>query len=458
MIRARFERLRQALLKGHERSVKAKFQIIYSILIKGVNISIGFIQVPLILSYLGETKYGLWLTIGSVVGWFSFLDVGLGNGMRNQLGAAFVRNDLAEGRRLVSSAYYAIGIISVCMFFIFAVANHFIDWEAVLSAPSGLSTDLRLVVLVVFGLFCIRFVLKLVGIVFIADQRPALNNVIVPLGSMLSLLCIVLAIALDIQPTILLVGTAITGPIVLVYLGASFYAYFGSYSELRPSLSLIDKTKIRGLVGLGVKFFILQAGQVIIYTTDNMIVSRLFGPSEVTLYFIPHKYFSIITMGFNILMVPMWSAFTNANEQNDVEWIKKTIRKLMNVWLAFLGLSVVLVIVSPFAFRLWIGADTADRIPMMLSVLMSVFVSLNTFTSIFINYLNGVGKVQVQLLVMVLAAGLNIPLSVYLGSNLGLGSSGVILASIICLAMFAVIVPVQYSKLINGRANGIWLK
>lgn len=458
MITRRFERLRSTLLKGHERSVKAKFQIIYSIFIKGINISIGFVQVPLILAYLGETKYGLWLTIGSVVGWFSFLDVGLGNGLRNQLGSAFAKNDFAEGRKLVSSAYYAIGLISVCMFVIFAVANQFIDWETLLSAPSGLLYDLRLVILVVFGLFCLRFVLKLVGMVFMADQRPALNNVIVPLGSVLSLACIVMAILLDARPTILLVGTAITAPIVLVYLGASFYAYFGSYSKLRPSIDLIDRTKIRSLVGLGVKFFILQAGQVIIYTTDNMIVSRLFGPSEVTLYFIPHKYFSIITMGFNILMVPMWSAFTNAHEQNDVAWIQKTVRKLMKVWVGFLGLSVLLVVVSPFAFRLWVGEETASRIPLMLSVLMAVFVVLNTFTSIFINYLNGVGKVQVQLLVMILSAGLNIPLSVYLGSNLGLGSSGVILASIICLAMFAVIVPMQYSKLINGSAKGLWLK
>lgn len=63
--------------KGHERTIKAKKQIAYSFIIKGISIVIGFVFVPLILGYLDPERYGIWLTLSSVVTWFPFFEIGL---------------------------------------------------------------------------------------------------------------------------------------------------------------------------------------------------------------------------------------------------------------------------------------------------------------------------------------------------------------------------------------------
>ena len=81
------------LLKGHERSVKAKKNILGSILIKGFSILISLIVVPLTINYINPSRYGIWLTLSSIVGWFSFFDIGLTQGLRNKFAEAKAKGE-----------------------------------------------------------------------------------------------------------------------------------------------------------------------------------------------------------------------------------------------------------------------------------------------------------------------------------------------------------------------------
>ncbi len=72
------------LNKGHIRSIGAKKNIFASFVIKGSSIIVGLFLVPLTINYLSPTKYGIWITLSSIIGWFSFFDIGLGNGLRNK--------------------------------------------------------------------------------------------------------------------------------------------------------------------------------------------------------------------------------------------------------------------------------------------------------------------------------------------------------------------------------------
>lgn len=63
---------------GHERSLRAKKNVLASLLFKGFNIRIGLLLVPAILHYPGQTRYGVWLALISVISWFGFMNLGLG--------------------------------------------------------------------------------------------------------------------------------------------------------------------------------------------------------------------------------------------------------------------------------------------------------------------------------------------------------------------------------------------
>ena len=74
--------------KGHERSIKAKKNIISSFVIQGISIGISLIMIPITLSYVNASQYGIWLTLSSIVTWFSFFDIGLTQGLRNKFAEA----------------------------------------------------------------------------------------------------------------------------------------------------------------------------------------------------------------------------------------------------------------------------------------------------------------------------------------------------------------------------------
>ena len=75
----------------HERTRLVQKNIILSFLIKGLSIAIGLVFVPLTINYIDAERYGIWLTLSSIIIWFNFFDLGLGNGLRNKLVEAIVK-------------------------------------------------------------------------------------------------------------------------------------------------------------------------------------------------------------------------------------------------------------------------------------------------------------------------------------------------------------------------------
>lgn len=443
--------------EGHVRTLRAKKHIAFSFILKGISIAVGFLMVPLLIEYLDKERYGVWLTIGSIVGWVSFMDMGLGHGLRNRFGEAKSLGDDKLARTYVSTAYLSIAALVSLILVIFLSVNSFLNWQMLLNTSVVPNSELALVVGITFLFFVLRFQFGLIGMILLADQRPAINNLFGPTGNLCALI-IVYVLFRTSESSLFNVALVLASCPTLVLVTANFVLFNNQYRQYRPAIRFFDYSKLKSIMGLGLKFFVLQAGQIIIYTTDNMIISQLLGPQEVTIYFIPFKYFSLITMGFSIIMLPMWSAFTEANVNDDVDWIKGTIGKLMKVWGAFVLVAIIMIGLSRFVFTIWLGEEIAHQVPTLLSILMALFVCVSTFSTIFLNYLNGVGKVNVQLLTITVVAGSNIPLSIYFARDLGLNSSGVILASIVCMLCFAILTPIQSRLILSGKANGIWNK
>ena len=81
----------------------------------------------------------------------------------------------------------------------------------------------------------------------------------------------------------------------------------------------------------------------------------------------------------------------------------------------------------------------------------------NIYTSLGIRpVINGIGKIRISLYLSLFIGVVNIPLSVFLARNAGMGVSGVIAATLICVLLGSVFAPIQYYKIINKKDRGIW--
>ena len=168
----------QKLIKNQNRTTNAINNILASLVIKGFNISIGFVMVPLTIHYLTKYKYGIWITLSELVGWFYLFDIGLGNGFRNKFAEALAKNDEKEAKTYVSTTYFILGIISTIIFLLFLAVNPFIEWTKILNCTPELLGEISTLVLFVVGAFCMQFVLQLMKIILTADQKPALGDFI----------------------------------------------------------------------------------------------------------------------------------------------------------------------------------------------------------------------------------------------------------------------------------------
>jgi O-antigen/teichoic acid export membrane protein len=240
----------------------------------------------------------------------------------------------------------------------------------------------------------------------------------------------------------------------LVLAASTIWFFNGQYKPYRPSVRSIDFSKAKDLFNLGVKFFIIQIAAILLYQTNAMIIAQLFGPAMVTPYNVAFKYFGVLMMGFMIIVSPFWGAFIEAWTKQDIAWIQNIIKRLMKLWLVIVAIGLIMLVFSGFIFHAWIGKTFA--VPILISVLTLSWVLINAWNGIFSNFLNGVGKLRIQLYLGISAALINIPLALLLGKYMGI--AGVLLANVILGLTQVVIYPLQYRKILSNKATGNWNK
>jgi O-antigen/teichoic acid export membrane protein len=434
------------------RTNKIQKNIIASFFLKGGSMLISLLLVPLTLSYLNSYEYGVWLTLSSVLTWIYVLDIGLGNGLRNKLTEALALGDKRMAKTYVSTTFISLFLIISFVYILFILVQNWLNWSSILNVDPDKISNLNEVVTIVFAFFCINFVLKIVGNIFMAYQQPAVNDLIYFLGNLLSF--VLIYISTKLFPGSLMKVAVIFSATPIFVLLCAYPIVFYKHRDIIPSIYFLKFKYLKDLMSLGFQFFIIQISCVIVFMTSNFIISKLFGPDQVTSYNIAFKYFSIVTIGFTIILAPIWSAVTDAYTRGDLEWIKKQIKKLLVIWGLFLLLTIVMILVSSFVYSFWMGKEI--KISMSLSVLCGIYVTISNWNNVFAFFINGVGKVRLQLYSSILSGVLYIPLAVYLGKQIGV--AGVILAMCLSLFISSIWFPVQYWKIVSNKAKGIWNK
>jgi O-antigen/teichoic acid export membrane protein len=437
----------------HERTLRAQKNIIAMTVFKGINIVTGFVLVPLTLHYLNPTNYGLWMTLSSIIGWFSFFDIGLGNGLRNKYAEAVARGNYEKARIYVSTTYIFLAGIIGFVFLAFLVVHHFINWYKIFNTTPAITENLGIVVLTTFAFFCLRFVFGLIGTILTADQKPATSSLIEVFNNILAL-GIIWVLVKTTAGSLLYLSIAVGASSAGVPFIFSIWLYSKRYRFIRPSIRSVQKGYARELVSLGIRFFILQAGFIITFSTSNILITQLFSPADVTPYAIAYKYYNLISMAFSILLAPFWSAYTEAYTRGDFIWIRRTFIFLKKMWCLMAILTLAMSLGANTFYRLWVGKSIS--IPIGISVSMGLYVLLNGWCNIYVNFINGTGKIQIQFYAAIITSIINIPLTLILVRLFNCGIPGVILAPTICMLPLCFLWPIQVNKILSGKATRIW--
>ncbi len=438
-----------------ERTKNITKHVLLSFFYKGGSMLSTFLLVPLTINYLETDNYGVWLTLSSFIACFSFFDIGLGYGLRNRFAEARAQGNKQLARAYVSSAYFTIGILCLFLIIVFVAINYFVDWTKVFNTNSTVKKDLTLLMPIVFTFFCLQLVASLITTIYASDlnhSMPGKINFFTQVGSLLFLWLATLSI----KSSLLIFGIIISAVPVLILLFLNFFAFLKTYKDFKPTSKLWKKKYLKDIFGLGLSFFFVQMAWIVISTTDSFIIAQLYSPKEVVPYSIAMKYFSIPLMMLTIIVAPYWSSFTEAVIKNDFVWIKKAIKNLRILAIGFCCMCILLLFLSKYMYKMWLGDEIL--IPFKLSVNICIYTCLIIYLTPLNYFINGIGKIKLQLYQTLVFAMLNIPVSIFLAKYLQLGVEGVVLGSILCIVPSVILSSIQNNKIISKKASGIWNK
>ena len=195
----------------------------------------------------------------------------------------------------------------------------------------------------------------------------------------------------------------------------------------RPSRKMFDGSKVKVICSLGIKFFVLQIAALILFTCDNIIITSLYGPELVTPYNTVNKVFLAFSSVFSALVAPLWTKFTVAMEMKDYKWMRSIIRKMRILLIPIFIIMMLTVIFFQQLSDLWLGRQLVYESGLI--VTMGLYVFSYIYSMIYATAMNGMGKVNLQVIVATAAAVVNIPLSIFFATRGGLGTTGVCLAT-----------------------------
>ncbi len=446
--------IRGRIRNAHPRTRKAQLNTALGLVIKGGGMLISLLLVPLTIDYLSKDTYGTWLTISSIVTMLTFMDIGVGNGLRNKFSEAVANQDTTLARAYVSTSYAIFSAIQLSLIGVFLLVVWYIPWQRIFNTQLDIH-QLQTVVLLTVIAMAIKLVLDVLSYILFALQEPSLPGLITFLSNALILIgTYTLTRYTDANLVYLAAVTALSPILVLLISGIVLYQ--NRLRLYRPTFRLVNLKYAGSLLSLGYKFFIIQMAVILVFYTDNLIITQLFGPSEVTTYNVAFRYFNAINTLFAIAITPYWSAFTEAFVKNDTVWMNRTYNYLRRLWLGLVTIVILMILIADPIYSAWIGNRVI--VPHMLNVCMGIFVVISCWNSVAIAVVNGSGKVRLQLYYSIISALINVPLAILFGRTLHMGSAGVILATGVSLLIGSVFSALQANKLISNTAKGIWNK
>lgn len=450
-----FLSIRDKFQKADGRSKKMYKNTAAMMFIKGASILISLMSAPIMLHHVNRADYGVLLTLTSIVGWVGMMDVGLGNGLRNKLPEMLAKGDLDGAKKAISSSYATLAIYVGLLISAFLIASPFIDWLNILNSPKSDTEEINGLAMVVFIAFCLQFLLGLIVSILYAHQMPAMNSLISFGSQIVTFIALIVqvyifnvssvfqigAVNCLIPPSLMLIGTIIL--------------FNTKLKEVAPSFRLIDFKSVSGILSLGVKFFILQIITIVLFQANSIIITRVVGPEAVVEYNMAFRYISVLTMFFNIMITPIWSATTDAYVRGDFAWIRKTLNFSRKICLIAIVSGVLMTILSKQVYTLWLGKGAID-ISYTTTGLICLCVSFDMLYKVYGIIINGTGKVFAQMVITGIIAICYVPLALLLGEIFGL--SGVLIANSLVFILNYLWSKIQCTKILNNTAYGFWGK
>ena len=422
------------------------------LILKGLGLILSLFSMPLYIDYFhNQSVLGVWFTVLSVVNWIISFDLGVGNGVRNNLTIAISQNDRTRMRQVISSGYFILGLVTIVLLAVVLAVSTYVEWNAFFNVSEDVipAESLRkAVVITLCGLF-FSFFLRLITSVNSAIQYPAINNVVTFITSLLLIVWLLVSPSMD-DPVENMMRMALAycfivniPLLVTTIITFSLSILDGCY----PSIRFIERNAAKGVIQVGMLFFILQLLFMVINVTNEWFVSKFFSPDDVVVYQIYNRLFQVMTTIFMLILLPIVAAITKAYAEGRIGWINKVKRVLYIFTAAVSVIQILLAVCLQPIVNIWL----MDRAITVNYTVAAVFV-FTSITGIWVSVqsaiVTGLNKLNLQLVFFLIAVPVKIAL-ILMGCRYSMSWVIVVLSTGLCLLPYGIVQPFAIEKLLK---------
>ncbi|MCK9688328.1 lipopolysaccharide biosynthesis protein [Scleromatobacter humisilvae] len=394
------------------------------------------VTVPMARASLPPELFGVWMMLTALLGFFSFADLGIGNGVLNGVTRARAADDAQALRRVLGSGYACALASGVLLLLAWCT------WVALATSPVSVAGRISPAnappVLAALSTFALLIAVNIPASLVQKAQLGSQQGHWIGITQFASALVALVAVPLILHargPLYLLI-LATLGAQTLGNLASS--AWWLRRNRIFAGASardLVDAPTLRGLLHVGGQFFALQIAVAFAFQSDAIVITQRLGQAPYGDFAVVQKLFLFVSMLLNSALLGLWPAFGDAIARDDLAWAKRVLVRSLLVAASFASAaSLALVLSIGWITTHWLRTSFAP--PLSLCVALATWTVIEAMGSVSGVFMNGANLVRIQVVVALLMAAVAFGGKWMLVSVLG--PTGSVLATIAAYCMIAI--------------------
>jgi O-antigen/teichoic acid export membrane protein len=336
-----------------------------------IQLGVAFLLTPFIIHSLGERLYGFWTLVGTFIGYYGLLDMGLAGAVSRFLAKAIGGKNHPEINKIYNTAFIlfsCIGIVAILLTFVVVIISPFF-------IQNQQDASLFQAVILILGInVAISFPIRVFVGVLNAQMEFQLVSIIQLVGLFFRTSLIVLALTIGYK----ILALALISFFISM-LSNIFYIYFAKKRgpELLLRRSGFHRGTVRTLFNHSYLSFITHMADLLIFHVDAFVISFYMSLSAVAHYQIA----AVLVQYFNQLIGNaigvLASYFSRMDGMQDWAGTRKALYfglKISTTMSCFIGFGFIFWGAS-FIER-WVGANFLDAYPVLVVLTLAMFFGL----------------------------------------------------------------------------------
>lgn len=376
-----------------------------------IAILLPLLLTPVLIKTLGQDEFGLWILLTSITMYFNLSSFGFTTTLLKNASSNI--NDTKSLSKDVSVVFFTFIAFSFISFFIFLGIYYNIN--TLFKIDDLLLEKAKMTFIIIYCIFIVNFFTSIFSTILFASGKLYINNILIILKSLLIAVGTFIIVynkfsIFEISLWTMLISTLF---FIVTYINAN------KSSVYVIKYNLFDYTDFKKMLFPSVHYFIISIAVVIIFYSDNIIISSFIGLSAVAVYSVAYKLLEAVQkVIFKIvdIILPDIAVLYTTKQYNTL--LKLHNKMLMLSILISLPIYIFLFFYGEEILTLWVGKENVIQKDIL--IIFIIFSFVHTWVHVSAVFITAMGIHKETSYMALLEAILNILFSIYLLKQYGL--------------------------------------